>query len=82
MPKWGPLISRRALETESRDLVAQCVLTPGDVATLTRGNMHTDLVAEAIYDKRSARKERANAIKIFRQKLVPGADAAEQSAKS
>ncbi len=71
MPLWTSTIARRALETFSRDLVAAQELTPGDVLTLSRGNMHTDTVAAGIYDKRSARNEKVMAIKVYRDRLLP-----------
>ena len=65
------MISRRALETQSRDLMAQATLTAGEVETLSRGNMHTDTVAKSVYDKRNAREFKAQAVQLFITKVLP-----------
>ncbi len=71
VPRWRANVSRRGLETLSRDLLAHDDLSPADVAILSRGQMHTDQVAQAIYDKRDSRANKVNAILVYKQKILP-----------
>ena len=53
--------------------MGQAILSASEVETLSRGNMHTDPVAKEKYDIRNSRYFKAQAVKLFVNKVIPAA---------